>query len=325
MVFCALFSITLETAEDSTAFINAFKKLQDHVIKNEPGTLTYEVHQVFADGKVVENQYVVVERYVSRYHLEEIHLKSAPFAEFFAVLGGLKVKAQNLQTYENDAVQAALDGMPASQDVGRTDPLLQRGVLIFGGARIGASPLYKEEAISLGKYIATKTQRPLVYGGGTVGVMGAVAETVKKSGGKVVAIIPKPLCPREASGEMIGDLIYYAETLSVRKSIMFAHADTVVALPGGVGTFDELLEVITLFQLNAYRPKIALVNVNGFFEPFLALLRHLVREGFLEDRVLQTVLVKETAEEAMQALENFTPPSSPSVGSHPPLTWHTRP
>lgn len=109
--------------------------------------------------------------------------------------------------------------------------------------------------------------------------------------------------------------------MSERKSVMFASADTVIALPGGIGTFDELLEVFTLFQLNAFRPKIGIVNVNGFFDPFLDLLRHLIKEGFLEPHILNCFVIEDTALKVAQALENFTPPPSPAAT----LVWQSRP
>ncbi|EPY23841.1 lysine decarboxylase-like protein [Strigomonas culicis] len=231
-----------------------------------------------------------------------------------------------LRTYDNTASEAALRQIAAEGEVpasgeGPMTALLQKGVLVFGGARPGQHASYTEEAAALGTYIAQTLQRPLVYGGGTVGIMGAAAQAAASAGGRVVAIIPAALKPREASGDMIGDLVYTTETMSERKSIMFAHADTVVALPGGVGTFDELLEVITLHQLNAYRPKIGVVNANHFFDPFLQLLRHLIAEGFVEEAVLDMVVVRPTALELMEALRDMPLPQSSTKS----LVWNHRP
>lgn len=332
MVALTVFSLTLKSQADEDAFLSAFKKLQEHCVRNEPGTLTYEVHQCVQDGKPVPHKFCVVERYNSAKDFEEIHLKSKPFAEFFKTLGTLGVAEQGLATYNNEEVQGRLDAMTLSAEDVKwicQDSAIPKGFLVFGGARHGKNPAYTAEARKLGEYIAAVQasetdagkRRPLVYGGGTVGIMGEVAQTVKKHNGMVISIIPNALRPREASGEMIGDVLYFTSNMSERKSIMFAHADCVVAMPGGVGTFDELLEVLTLYQLNAYRPKIGLVNVDGFFNPFLTLLDNLIGEGFVEATIKDLVLVDDSATGLMKKMETFVPPESPSRN----LVWHSRP
>ncbi|KPA76193.1 lysine decarboxylase-like protein [Leptomonas pyrrhocoris] len=322
MVVAVVFSITFKNAESEQAFLDAFAKLQQHCIHNEPGTLTYELHQVFDQGEPVPFQYIVLERYSNLYHFEEVHLKSSPFRTLFRNIGELEVSEQTLRVATNVAAQPTLDAKPdvwSENDI--EDPLLRKGVLVFCGARHGNKPAYAEEARALATYIVEELKQPLVYGGGTVGVMGTLANEVKDRGGKIISVIPGSLSSREVSGQTIGDLIYTTATMSERKSIMFAHANTVVALPGGVGTFDELLEVLTLFQLNAYRPKIGIVNVEGFFDPFLALLHHLVAEGFLEEKIFGFVVIKPTAVELMKALRDFVPPPSPAAS----LVWKSRP
>ena len=322
MVVAVAFIIKLANAESEQAFLDTFARLQQHCIHNEPGTLNYELHQVFDQGQPVAHKYMVLERYSNMHHFEDIHVKSAPFQDFFAAIGELEVVEQSLVVGTNATSQPMLDKKPqvwSDKDI--EDPLLKKGVLVFCGACHGNKPRYAEEARALAKYIVEELQQPVVYGGGTVGIMGAMANAAKDCGGKIISIIPGSLSTREASGNMIGDMIYTTSTMSERKSIMFAHADTVVALPGGVGTFDELLEVITLFQLNAYRPKIGIVNVDGFFDPFIALLNHLIAEGFEGKQVFDFVLIKPTAVELMEALRNFIPPVSPAAS----LEWKGRP
>jgi cytokinin riboside 5'-monophosphate phosphoribohydrolase len=322
MVVAVVFTIALQNAESEQAFLDSFAKVQQHCIHNEPGTLTYELHQVFDQGKPVPRKYVVLERYADLHHFEDIHTKSSPFLALFDALDELEVEEKSLLVATNATSQPVLDAKPeAWSPKNIQDPLLQKGVLVFCGARHGNKPEYAHEASALAKYIVKELKQPIVYGGGTVGVMGTMVNAAKDCGGKIITVIPGPLSGREVSGNMIGDLIYSTSTMSERKSIMFAHANTVVALPGGVGTFDELLEVITLFQLNAYRPKIGIVNVKGFFDPFVALLHHLVAEGFLEEKVFDFIVIKPTAVELMDALRSFVPPPSPAAS----LVWKTRP
>ncbi|KPI86598.1 lysine decarboxylase-like protein [Leptomonas seymouri] len=322
MVVAVIFSITLKHDAAVQAFLDAFSKVQQHCIHNEPGTLHYELHQVFDQGKPVPRKYIVLERYSNLHHFNDIHLKSSPFQALLQSVGELEVEEQSLLVSSNVDTQPALDAKPqfwSEDDV--VDPLLRKGVLVFCGARNGSKPAYSEEARALAKYIVEELKQPVVYGGGTVGVMGAMVNAARDYGGKIISVIPGSLASREVSGDTVGDLIYTTATMSERKSIMFAHANTVVALPGGIGTFDELLEVLTLFQLNAYRPKIGIVNVQGFFDPFVAMLRHLIAEGFLEEKILDFVVIKPTAVELMEALRDFVPPASPASL----LVWKGRP
>ncbi|KAG5508212.1 hypothetical protein JKF63_05468 [Porcisia hertigi] len=322
MVVAAVFTVKLRDDEAEQQFLDSLAPLQQHSVRNEPGTLTYELHQVFENGQPVPHQYIVLERYSSMRDFQEIHLKSGPFQNFCTAIAGIAVEKQTLTLCSDQTSKPAMDSRPQVwSDKGIDDPLLQKGVLVFAGARSGSKPAYTQEAKALAKYIVEEMKQPVVYGGGTVGVMGEVAKEARMLNGKVISIIPESLSEREVSGAMIGDRIYTTATMSERKSIMFAHANTVVALPGGVGTFDELLEVITLFQLNAYRPKIGIVNVEGFFEPFIALLKHLIGEGFLEEKVFDFLVIKPTAVEVMEALKSFAPPPSPAFT----LTWTSRP
>eukprot|EP00388_Colpodella_angusta_P041817 GDKK01054341.1.p1 GENE.GDKK01054341.1~~GDKK01054341.1.p1 ORF type:complete len:132 (-),score=31.41 GDKK01054341.1:86-481(-) len=122
---------------------------------------------------------------------------------------------------------------------------------------------------------------------------------------------------REVSGEMQGD-VTYTHTMAQRKSVMFSFSNTVIVLPGGLGTFDELLETITLLQLNAYRPKIGFLNINNFFEAFFVFLRHLISEGYVEEHIFDFFVVENSgnAEALLDKLDAFTVPASPAQ-----LTW----
>lgn len=199
-----------------------------------------------------------------------------------------------------------------------TTSLRTDGVLVFCGSREGRHPEYAAAGQKLGELIG-QSGRNLVYGGGTVGIMGAVARGCHNVGGGVIGVIPRALKPKEVAGDMIGT-VFFTDTMSTRKSIMFAHSSTVIALPGGIGTFDELLEVLTLFQLNAYRPAIGLLNVRGFFDPFQGMLKQMVEEGFLNADAMGYFVVSSDPVDLMDRLAKFQPP-----GSVKELKWTAAP
>jgi hypothetical protein len=152
-------------------------------------------------------------------------------------------------------------------------------VCVFCGANGGARPVYAEAAVAMGEELARR-RLGLVYGGGSVGMMGIVARTVRAANCAVTGVIPAALTTRELMGEKIGELIV-VETMHERKSIMASLADAFVALPGGFGTMDELFEAITWGQLGIHTKPVGLLNVAGYFDPLLALIDHGVTEGFI--------------------------------------------
>jgi hypothetical protein len=130
----------------------------------------------------------------------------------------------------------------------------------------------------------------LIYGAGDVGLMGAVARAHQESGGRALGVIPEHLFPREvAKGDL--DRLVVTETMHERKKVMFMNADAVVCLPGGAGSLDEFFEVLTWRQIGLHGKPILLLNEGGYWEPLLALLRHVVAEGFAGDDVLGYVTV----------------------------------
>lgn len=338
MVYCVLFTIELENDAEVQRFLTGFHTLQRFVKLNEPGTLTYELHQAVGDEEKGEprfnsRRFTVLERYASERDFKEVHFKSKTFGEFFALVQTLKVVgAPALEQFSDEiaapALRAAGAGKRGAAALESPLPLVAKGVLLLAGSREGAKPSYMKEAARLGELIIKKMQLPLVYGGGTIGLMGAAAKAAvqagKEVGGgwqqgvpKVVAIIPQAMFPREVSGEMVGDMIYTPATMHQRKEMMITHATHVIALPGGLGTFDELFEYLTLFQVNATQAKIGLLNVDGFFDSFLQHLQHLVREGFVGGDVTGYFVVKNTAEDLVEALKAFQAPEPASR-----LEWH---
>jgi uncharacterized protein (TIGR00730 family) len=159
-----------------------------------------------------------------------------------------------------------------------------RSVCVFCGSRRGSDPAHTAAAAELGGALAAAGLR-LVYGAGDVGLMGAVARAAATAGGRTLGVIPAHLVPREARGRPPADAVV-TETMHERKKVMFMNADAIVALPGGPGTLDELFEVLTWRQLGLHRKPVLLLNVNGYWDPLLALLARVVDAGFADPSFL---------------------------------------
>ena len=159
----------------------------------------------------------------------------------------------------------------------------QKSVCVFCGARSGALPAYAAAATATGAMLAANNWR-LVYGAGDVGLMGLVAKGTQSAGGKTFGVIPTHLLGREA-GKRDLDTFVITETMHERKKVMFMNADAIVMLPGGAGSLDEFFEVLTWRQLRLHAKPIILLNTEGYWNPLLALLDHVVAEGFAEPSV----------------------------------------
>jgi len=153
-------------------------------------------------------------------------------------------------------------------------------VCVFCGSRFGRSDHYKNSATDLGTALAKNDMR-LVYGAGDVGIMGAVASATQNSGGETFGVIPVHLLDREVGKRDLTSFII-TENMHERKKVMFMNADAIVTLPGGAGSLDELFEVLTWRQLGLHEKPVYLLNVNGFWDPLLVLLDHIIDEGFAD-------------------------------------------
>lgn len=297
MVFAYLVTLKLRRTEDVATFLRLFEPLHTYCNTKEHGTLTYEVLRSESCDRTI----IILERYRTVADLEVAHRSSEAFKEFCVELTKLDMIEEKVNGRWMSDLLPPVHSIPKAEvvPVERTGPPF-RGALVFCGAREGVKPIYMAEGARLGTLLAERGI-PLVYGGGTCGIMGSVALAVQKLNGKIVSIIPRALLPREVSGESLGEL-FVTNTMAERKSLMFGMADIVIALPGGIGTFDELLEVLTLYQLNAYRPRIGLLNVEGYFDPLLAMLRHMVTEGFLNESVFTYFVVAPSAEAVLEGL-----------------------
>ncbi|MCL6675030.1 TIGR00730 family Rossman fold protein [Streptomyces sp. NPDC101209] len=170
-------------------------------------------------------------------------------------------------------------------------------VAVFCGARPGVQSLYTDFAREFGRMIARRGL-DLVYGAGGVGVMGAVASGVLDGGGSVTGVIPRTLHERERADKAPGE-VFVVRSMHERKALMYRLSSAFAVLPGGIGTLDELMEVMTWNQLSLMEKPIVVVNHNGFFTPMLAMLDHLVAEGFLHEHERRLVQVAGTPEEAL--------------------------
>lgn len=157
-----------------------------------------------------------------------------------------------------------------------------RSICVYCGSSPGRDGAYIEAGQQLGRSIARAGLR-LIYGGGTKGIMGAVAQGTLKAGGKVMGIIPRFLMNKEATESALGrlDELVVTDNMHQRKHRMFEESDAFVALPGGIGTVEEIIEIMTWAQLGHHRKPIVFVNVRGFWDPMLALIDHMAAEGFI--------------------------------------------
>lgn len=193
-------------------------------------------------------------------------------------------------------------GNPASEKNGTKPPPPARidGVCVYCGSGRGLDSAYAIAARKLGKALADNGIR-LIYGGGSLGLMGEVARATLGAGGKVTGIIPEFLGSREHMLKDVDELIV-VENMHVRKQLMFDRADAFVALPGGVGTLEELVEQLTWSQLGRHAKPIVVANINGFWDPFLKLLDHMKAETFIRAGLDVHFSVVDTAEDILPAI-----------------------
>ena len=173
-------------------------------------------------------------------------------------------------------------------------------VCVYCGSGSGTNPRFMEAAIALGKVFAENNIR-LVYGGGSVGLMGAVAQSVLDHGGSVTGIIPEFLRARENALTRIQETVVTPD-MHERKRLMFERSDAFVALPGGVGTLEELVEQMTWQQLGRHSKPVLLANIDNFWEPLLALLSHMRATEFIRPSLNVEVLKAERVEDILPRL-----------------------
>ena len=172
-------------------------------------------------------------------------------------------------------------------------------ICVYCGSGSGANPIYAEAARTLGRSLA-ETGIGLVYGGGNLGLMGEVARATLKAGGRATGIIPAFLSEREQMLRDVDELIV-TEDMHQRKMLMFQKSDAFVALPGGIGTLEELVEQLTWSQLGQHQKPVIIANIEGFWTPFLNLLDHMRTDQFIRQNLEVNFMVVDRAEDIIPA------------------------
>ncbi len=173
-------------------------------------------------------------------------------------------------------------------------------ICVFCGSATGNDPVYAEAARELGMLLV-KSSHTLVYGGGNIGLMGILADTVIRNKGEVIGVIPDFLLQREVGHRGVSRL-EVVESMHMRKKRMADLSNAFVAMPGGWGTLDELAEILTWRQLGLISQPIGLLNTGNFFDPLLAQMRSMVDKGFLKADNLHLLHVENTAEELLSSI-----------------------
>jgi uncharacterized protein (TIGR00730 family) len=180
-------------------------------------------------------------------------------------------------------------------------------VCVFCGSATGNRPVYQQAAVAVGVALAQHGFE-LVYGGGRVGLMGILADTVLSQGGRAIGIMPAHLVAREIAHQGLSEL-RVVQSMHERKAAMADLADAFIALPGGYGTLEEFCEMLTWGQLGLHRKACGLLNVEHFYDPLLALFGHAVSEGFVSPAYRALVLDDDDPERLVQRVMTYEPPA----------------
>jgi len=181
-----------------------------------------------------------------------------------------------------------------------------KSICVFCGSSIGSNSQYVAAARNLGKLLAQK-KLTLVYGGGNVGLMGEIANSVLANRGKAIGVIPRFLVEKELVHEKLSE-IRIVDSMHERKALMAELADGFIAMPGGFGTLEETVEVLTWAQLGLHRKPVGLLNVENYFNFLYEFFNHMVNEKFLHTQYKDMILIKENAAEMLNSLADFQLP-----------------
>ncbi len=189
---------------------------------------------------------------------------------------------------------------------------MMKRVCVFTGSREGKNLAYRRVAGELGKLLAERGIG-VVYGGGHVGLMGVLADAALAGGGEVIGVIPRGMAGLELAHEGVTEL-RVVESMHDRKAAMEKLSDGFIVLPGGVGTLEEMIEVISWIYLGIIRKPLGLINQDGYYDPLLALFKHSAEEGFMTEYYEKLFVVGESPEKVLSRMENFSPPPGPMAG-----------
>jgi uncharacterized protein (TIGR00730 family) len=184
-----------------------------------------------------------------------------------------------------------------------------RRLCVFCGSSTGSDPRYRHAAGAVGRLLASRGLG-LVFGGGSVGLMGVLADAALAAGGDVIGVIPHALDAQERAHREVADM-RVVPSMHARKALMAELSDGFIALPGGLGTFEELFEVATWGQLGIHRKPVGVLNVARYFDPLVALLDHAVSEGFVSTGNRHLIVVDSSEEALLDRLLAHHPPAAP--------------
>jgi uncharacterized protein (TIGR00730 family) len=183
-------------------------------------------------------------------------------------------------------------------------------ICVFCGSNAGHDPRYRAEAEALGRLLAARDIE-LVYGGGNVGLMGALADACMDAGGQVIGVIPESLVGKEVAGRHVDHRaltrLEVVDSMHTRKARMAELSDGFIALPGGFGTFEEFCEILTWGQLGFHVKPMGLLNINGFYDPLLALFEGAVQAGFLREQNRAMALAETDIDRLLAAMTAYRP------------------
>lgn len=181
-------------------------------------------------------------------------------------------------------------------------------IAVFCGSREGYNEAYREMAYALGAALASAGIE-MVYGGGKIGLMGAVAEGALQNDGKVTGVIPTFMQTKEIAHDGLTSLVL-TSTMHERKIKMYELCDAVIVLPGGWGTMDEMFEMLTWGQLGLHQKPVGLLNVNGYYDSLKVLINNMVQEGFLEENISEMLLMSDSIDELLELIRNYEAPQA---------------
>ncbi len=180
-----------------------------------------------------------------------------------------------------------------------------KSICVYCGSKFGTNPAFKTQAQALGKLLATQ-KITLVYGGGSIGLMGAIADAVLENHGKVVGVLPRFMNEIELRHEGLTEMVV-VDSMHERKLKMAELADAFIAMPGGLGTLEELSEILTWVQLQLIQKPVGILNVDNYYHHLIALLDHMVNQALLKPENRDFLSVESDPAKLVERLQNFTP------------------
>jgi uncharacterized protein (TIGR00730 family) len=179
-------------------------------------------------------------------------------------------------------------------------------ISVFCGSAEGFNEIYHNESFKLGQLLA-KMKIDIIFGGGRIGLMGALADGALKEGGKVIGVIPGFLMTKEVAHDSLTEIIT-VDSMHQRKLKMMELSDGAIVLPGGYGTMDEMFEMLTWGQLSLHKKPVGIYNIGNFYDPLYSHIQQMYNKGFLNESNLKMLLISANIEELLKQMNNYIPP-----------------